>query len=65
MQSGNTDFIYKNELDKVCIQHDMAYGKSLRLKQKELKILSDKAFKIMSDPNGYQRGLAPIVYKFF
>ena len=36
MQSGNTDFFYKNELDKVCIQHDMAYGKSLRLKQKEL-----------------------------
>ena len=28
MQSGNTDFIYKNELDKACFQHDMAYGKS-------------------------------------
>ena len=27
MQSGNTDFIYKNELDKACFQHDMAYGK--------------------------------------
>ena len=26
MQSGNTDFIYKNELDKVCFQHDIAYG---------------------------------------
>ena len=25
MQSGNTDFIYKNELDKACFQHDMAY----------------------------------------
>ena len=25
MQTGNTDFIYKNELDKVCFQHDMAY----------------------------------------
>ena len=27
-QTGNTDFIYKNELDKACFQHDMAYGKS-------------------------------------
>ena len=23
MKSGNTDFIYKNELDKACSQHDM------------------------------------------
>ena len=28
MQTGNTDFIYKNELDKVFFEHDMAYGKS-------------------------------------
>ena len=28
MQTGNTDFIYRNELDKACSQHDMAYGKS-------------------------------------
>ena len=27
MQTGNTNFIYKNELDKTCFQHDMAYGK--------------------------------------
>ena len=27
MQTGNADFIYKNELDKACFQHDMAYGK--------------------------------------
>ena len=26
MQTGTTDFIYKNELDKACFQHDMAYG---------------------------------------
>ena len=25
MTTGNTDFIYKNELDKACFQHDMAY----------------------------------------
>ena len=28
MKSGNTDFIYKNKLDKACFQHDMSYGKS-------------------------------------
>ena len=28
MQTGNTNFIYKNKLDKACFQHDMAYGKS-------------------------------------
>ena len=28
MKSGNTDFIYKNDLDKACFQHYMAYGKS-------------------------------------
>ena len=28
MQTKNTDFIYKNYLNKVCFQHDMAYGKS-------------------------------------
>ena len=27
IQTRNTDFIYKNELDKACFQHDMAYGK--------------------------------------
>ena len=28
IQTGNTYFIYKNELDRDCFQHDMAYGKS-------------------------------------
>ena len=29
LQTGNTNFIYKNELDKACFfQHDMAYGKT-------------------------------------
>ena len=25
MKTGNTDFIYRNELDKACFQHDAAY----------------------------------------
>ena len=27
MQTGNIDFIYRNDLDKACFQHDMVYGK--------------------------------------
>ena len=69
MQTGNTDFIYKNELDKACFQHDMAYGKSKDLikRTQSDKVLRDKAFKIESDPkyDGYRRGLASMVYKFF
>ena len=69
MQTGNTDFIYKNELDKACFQHDMAYGKSKDLAKRTQsdKVLRDKAFKIVSDPkyDGYQRGLGSMVHKFF
>ena len=69
MQTGNTDFIYRNELDKACFQHDMAYGKSKDLTKRSQsdKVLGDKAFKITSDPkyDGYQTGLASMVYKFF
>ena len=68
MQIGNTNFIYKNELDKVCFQHDKAYGKTKDLVKRirSDKVLKDKAFRIASDPNydGYQRGLASMVYKF-
>ena len=69
MKTGNTDFIYKNELDKACFQHDMAYGKAKYLVRRTQsdKVLRDKTFKIASDPkfDGYQRGLASMVYKFF
>ena len=34
MQTGDTNYIYKNELDKACFQHDMAYGKYKELKKK-------------------------------
>ena len=68
MQTGNTDFIYRNELDKACFQHNMAYGKSKDLIKgtQSDKISKDKAFKIANNPkcDGYQRGLASMVYKF-
>ena len=69
MQTGNTDFIYRNELDKACFRIHMAYGKSkdLAKRTQSVKALRDKAFKIANDPkhDGYQRGLASMVYKFF
>ena len=51
MQTGNTDFTYKNELDKACFQHYMAYGKATDLVRRTQwdKVLRDKAFKIASD----------------
>ena len=62
MQTGNADFIYKNELDRASFQHDMTYGKSKDLAKRTQsdKVLGDKAFKIASDPkyDGYQRGLS-------
>ena len=69
MQTGNTDFIYRNDLDKDCFQLDMAYYKSKDLtnRTESDKVLRENAFKIASDPkyDGYQRGIASIVYKFF
>ena len=53
MQTGNTNFIYKNEFDKACFQHDMTYGKSKDLVKRTQsdKFLKDKVFKIASNPN--------------
>ena len=69
MQTGNTDSIYKNELDKACFQHDIAYGKTKDLMKRTQsdKVLKYKAFKIAINPkyDGYQRGLTAMVYKFF
>ena len=68
-QTGNTYYIYKNELDKACFQHDMAFGKYKDLERRiqSDKVLKDKAFEIANNPkyDGYQRGLASMVYKIF
>ena len=39
METGNKDFIYKNELDKACFQRDMAYGKSKDLAKRTESVL--------------------------
>ena len=67
--TGDTNYIYKNELDKACFQHEMAYGDFKDLKRRTFsdKVLRDKAFNIAKNPkyDGYQRGLASMVYKVF
>ena len=68
-ETGDTSYIYKNELDKARFQHDMAYGdfKDLKRRTTSNQILKDKAFNIAKNPkyDGYQRGLASMVYNFF
>ena len=63
------DFIYINELDKACFQHDMDYRKSkdLTKRTESDKVLIDITFIIASDPkyDGYQRALASMIYKLF
>ena len=69
MQTGDTNYVYKNELDIAWFQHDMAYGKYTDLEKRTQsgKVLKDKALTIANNPKygGYKRGLASMVYKFF
>ena len=58
-QSGDSRYIYKNELDNACFQHDTAYGdfKDLEKRTAAYKVLRDKAFSIAKNTkyDGYQR----------
>ena len=68
-ETGDSRYIYKNELDKACFTHDVAYGeyKDLTRRTASDKVLRDNAFNIAKNPkyDGYQRGLASMVYQFF
>ena len=67
--TDDTRYIYRNELDKACFQHDSAYAnhKDLINGTEADKVLKDKVYNIATNPeyDGYQRGLASMVYKFF
>ena len=58
MQTGNTNYIYKNNLDKACFQHDIANGKFKDLNKitQSDKVLRDEAIEIVSNVkyDGYQ-----------
>ena len=68
-ETGDTNYIYKNELGKACFAHDAAYSDSKDLTKRTVadKILKNRAFNIAKDKkyDGYQRGLASMVYKYF
>ena len=68
-ENGDTNYIYKNELDKACFARDAAYSDSKYLTKRTIadKILRDKAFNSAKDTkyDGYQRGLSSMVYNFF
>ena len=51
-ETGDTNYIYKTELDKACFQYDMAYldFKVLPKRTTSEKILRDKAFNIAKIP---------------
>ena len=69
MKDGRLNHIYKNELDKACFEHDMAYNKYKDLENRTQSdiALKNKVYKIAANPkyNGYERGLVAMVYKFF
>ena len=56
-------------LDKICFQHDIAYGdfKDLARRTASDKFLRDEAFNIAKNPkyDGYKKGFASMVYKIF
>ena len=68
-RTGDTRYVYRNELDKACFQHDSAYAdhKDLINRTEADKVLRDKAYDVASNPkyDGYQRSLVSMVYKFF
>ena len=68
-KTKDSSYTYRNELHKTCFQHDMAYEdfKDLARRDAADKVLRGKAFNIAKDLkyDGYQRGLASMVYKFF
>ena len=68
-ETGDSQYIYQNELDRACFQHGMAYGdfKDLTRRTAFDRTLRDKTFNIAKNPiyDGYQRDLASMVYTFF
>ena len=68
-ETGDTNYVFKNELDKACFLHNAAYSDSKGLTERNIadKNLKNRAFDIAKDPkyDGYQRGLASMVYKLF
>ena len=67
-ETGDSRYIYQNELYKACFQHGMDSGdfKDLLGRAASDNVLCDKSFNNVENPkyDEYQRDLAPMVYKF-
>ena len=68
-ETGHLNHMYKNEWDKDCFAQDAAYSDSKDLAKRIIsgKVLKERAYEIAINHkyDGYQRGLASVVYKFF
>ena len=68
-ETGDSQYFYQNELENAYFQHDMAYGdfKDTTRRTAPDNIMCDKAlnFAESSKYDGYERGLASMVYTFF
>ena len=69
IDSGDSRYLYQNEWGKAFLEHDMAYEdfKDLLRRTSSDKVLCDKASNVAKNPkyDGYQCGLALMVYKLF
>ena len=58
-ETGDSRYIYQNELDKTCFEHDIVYRdfKDLTRRKASDKLLRDKVFSIAKNSryDGYQR----------
>ena len=51
LETGSLKYIYKNELDKACFEHDMDYHfKDLKRRTYADRFLKNEVFKIASNP---------------
>ena len=69
-RTGDTRLLHRNELDKACFKHDAAYTKYKDVENRSIisdQKLKNSVYDIASNPkhDGYERGLASMVYKFF
>ena len=67
LNTGKLSYFYKNDIDKACFHHNIIWHKDLEKRTQSDIVLKNKALKIDSNPkyNGYEKGLASMVYKFF
>ena len=68
-EMGDLSYIYNYELDKACFAHDTVYSDSKDLGKRIIsdKVLKDGTYVIALNPkyDGYQRGLASMVFQVF